>query len=226
MKHSIMVIFLSLFFIQNCFSQENCEVRNWLTFKVMPFSMIDYTPRLRLGLEYKSNKKLGYSIDFGIGNNFLNQWRLNGMIWGQEYSFFEIRPEVKYLFKNSQNYYFYGAMEFFYIDMKDFLESGHYEKENSNVETTYESATFNKQKYGLHLKGGMNIIVSNRLNFDFYGGFGFAKRTISYTDVVNPVDGTEPIFVEWIPQPYLFEGESIIFHMTLGVKIGYTFWIK
>jgi len=226
MKQLILITFLSLLFIQKGFSQESSELRNNIGIKVMPLSMIDYTPRLRFGLEYISNKKLGYSIDFGIGNKFLNQWRLDGMIWGQDYSFYEIRPEIKYLFVNNKNYYFYSALELFYLNMKDILESGHYKKENSNVETTYESARFNKQKYGVHLKGGINLIISERLNFDFYGGFGFAKRTISYTDVLNPVDGTESIFVEWAPKNYLFEGESIIFHMTLGVKIGYTFWIK
>ena len=79
--------------------------------------MIDHNPRLRVGVEYISDKKLGYSIDFGMGNNFLNHWRLNGLVWGQDYSFFEVRPEIKYLFKNTQKSYTYAAFEFFFINM-------------------------------------------------------------------------------------------------------------
>ena len=93
--------------------------------------MIDYTPRLRFELEYFSNKKLGYSIDLGIGNYFLNKGRLEGMIWGKDYSFFEIRPEIKYALKRNKYYTFYCATEFFYLKLSDNLQSGHYQKENS-----------------------------------------------------------------------------------------------
>jgi len=188
--------------------------------------MIDHNPRLRVGVEYISDKKLGYSIDFGMGNNFLNHWRLNGLVWGQDYSFFEVRPEIKYLFKNTKKSYTYAALEFFFINMRDVLESGSYQKANSRIETTFDRATFNKEKYGLHLKGGINYFVSNRLNIDFFGGIGFAKRNFSYANIVNPVDRTTTIFVEWIPKDYLFAGESTFFHTTLGVKIGYTFFVK
>ncbi len=226
MKRSILVLLLAFIVIQNCASQETYEARDYLIIKAMPLSMIDYRPRLRFGLEYKANNRLGYSIDLGIGNMYLNRWRLDGLIWGQDYSFFEIRPELKYIFENTQDYYLYFALELFYMEMSDHLLSRYYEKENSNVKTTFESATLNKQKYGFHLKAGANIIAYKRLNIDIYGGFGFAKRNIAYTDVVNPVTGTEAIFLEWGPQPELFEGESTIFHIALGLKMGYTFWIQ
>ena len=58
---------------------------------------------------------------------------------------------------------------------------------------------------------------------DLYGGIGVAKRIITYTDVVNPVKSTEQMFVEF-PSYNLVEGESVILHLTLGMKIGYTFW--
>lgn len=64
-----------------------------------------------------------------------------------------------------------------------------------------------------------------RFNLDFYGGIGVAKRIITYTDVVNPVVSGEQIFVEF-PSYYLVEGESVILHLTLGCKLGYTFWEK
>jgi len=225
MKQLIIIALLSLLFLQNIFSQESYENKNNLNFKIMPLSMIDYTPRFRCGLEFISKNRLGYSIDLGIGNYFLNKWRIDGMIWGHDYRLYEIRPEIKYIFLRDENCYLYCATEFFYINMRDILESGRYQKENSCVETTYDSAKFSKQKYGIHLKGGVNLIAFRQLNFELYGGIGFAKRIITYTDVVNPVEKTWPIFVEF-PSSYLFEGESVISHMTLGLKIGYTFWKK
>lgn len=93
---------------------------------------------------------------------------------------------------------------------------------NSNIETTYDAAKFSKQKYGIHFIGGMNLTVWRRLHLDFYGGIGVAKRIITYTDVVNPAESSEQIFVEF-PSYYLVEGESVILHLTLGMKIGYRF---
>jgi len=57
---------------------------------------------------------------------------------------------------------------------------------------------------------------------DLYGGIGVAKRIITYTDVVNPVKSTEQMFVEF-PSYNLVEGESVILHLTLGMKIGLRF---
>jgi hypothetical protein len=46
------------------------------------------------------------------------------------------------------------------------------------------------------------------------------------SDIINPIEGEGPIFVEWVPQNFLFEGESVIFHLTGGFKIGNTLWKK
>ncbi len=221
MKQLFAIVLLSFLLTQNISSQEITEIKNHLNFNIMPLSMVDPTPRFRFGVEYIPKNRIGYSIEVGIGNNFLNKWRLNAP-FGHDYSFFEIRPEIKYILKGSDYYYPYLATEFFYINMNDYLESGHYWNGNSNIETTYDAAKFSKQKYGIHFIGGMNLSVWRRLNLDFYGGIGVAKRIITYTDVVNPVESPEQMFVEF-PSYYLVEGESVILHLTLGMKIGYRF---
>ncbi|HET8859672.1 hypothetical protein [Marivirga sp.] len=225
MKQSFLIIILALLFVHNSFSQERSNIDNTLNFKVMPLSLLAYNPRHRIGLEYISHNRLGYSVDFGMGNNSLNKRRLSGLKWEKDYSYYEIRPEIKYLFIKSEEYFLYAALEFFHINVKDVLKSGEYQQEDPYVGISYESANFSKRKTGAHLKGGLNFIALKRLHLDLYGGIGLAKRTISYTDVVNPVEGSE-IFVEWIPQPDLYEGESIVTHLTLGFKIGYTLWMK
>lgn len=125
MKQMPIIVLLWLLSLQGLVSQESTDNKSWLNLKIMPLSMIDYTPRFRFGLEYLSKKRLGYSIDVGIGNNFLNKWRL-GAPFGHDYSFFEVRPEIKYVLKGSDYYYPYLATEFFYINMRDHLESGQY----------------------------------------------------------------------------------------------------
>jgi len=225
MKQTLFIIILSFVLINNSFSQENPTIDNTLNFKVMPVSLLAYNPRHRVGLEYIAQNKWAYSFDFGYGNYTLNRKRIDGLKWGKDYAYYELRPEIKYLFHRGKEYFMYAAMEFFHINVRDNFGSGIYQQEDPYVGISYESASFSKRKTGAHLKGGVNFIALDRMHFDFYGGIGFAKRTISYTDVVNPVEGAE-VWVEWIPKPDLFEGESIVTHLTLGLKIGYTLWVK
>ncbi len=221
----IFIIALIILSFQNSFSQGYYEPQNRTGIKIMPFSMIDNNPRLRLGLEYISNDRIGVSIDFGIGNNVINHNRLKDTKWGQDYSLIEVRPEIKYLFKNRKYFYFYNSIECFYITMKDVLESDSYQLENSNKWISYDRARFSKQKYGVHFKVGINIIAYDKFNFDFYGGVGVAQRVISYSKVINPSEGYYDDWSDgdWFGESYDQEGKSVFVNLSLGVKFGYTF---
>ncbi len=220
----IFIIALTIFSFQNSFSQGYYEPQNRTGIKIMPFSLVDSNPRLRLGWEYISNDRIGFNIDFGIGNNFINQSRLNETKWGQDYSLIEVRPEIKYLFKNKKYYYFYNSIECFYINMKDVLVSDSYQLENSDTWVSYDRADFNKKKYGINFKVGINIIAYERFNFDFYGGLGVAKRVISYSNLVNPSEGYDYGWTEdWFGEVYDHEGKSVFVNLSLGVKFGYSF---
>ena len=198
-----------------------------LELHIMPLTFADYTPRLRLGLEYIQNDKLGYDLEFGFGNYSINKSRLEGMVWTNEYSFFEVRPEVKYYFYRSGNdLAFYLATELFYINMSDIFEDDYYHLQNSSLIVNYDQAIFNKQKFGIHLKGGLQAILLNRLDIDFYCGIGVAYRIISYKDIINPITEEGEIFYEWILPRHKFEGNSTMFHITLGCKIGFILWKK
>lgn len=221
MKHIIIIIALQLIFTQLIFSQENDTTPKNIAITFMPLSIIDYTPRYRFGIDYNPNHKFSYSIDIGIGHSKINDWRLNGLMYGNDYLLYELRPEVKYFFRYDPDFRYYYAVEFFYINMRDVFEDSHYQKENSNVETWYDKARFKRQKYGYHLILGAHHSIFKQLYVDLYGGIGMAKRIIRYTDIVNPRATEEPIFIEWMPQNELFEGESVTLHLALGFKFGF-----
>lgn len=140
--------------------------------------MFDPGPRYRIGLEYISDKQLGYTVDIGYGNHTLNRWRFSDK--NRVYSLFEIRPEIKYLFLRHRNHFLYGAIEGFYINENKILGSGHYQRENADFEIRFDRAKFRRQKYGARLKLGLNLSVFERFSLDVYGGFGVAHRNISY----------------------------------------------
>jgi hypothetical protein len=190
----------------------------------MPLTLADYTPRLRLGAEYNASDKIGYCVELGIGNYFLNSNQLVARGSSNDYLFYEIRTEVKYYFNtNKSNHSLYYSVELFYINMTDVFENNSYYPENTSGSIFYTKATFYKQKYGLHVKGGIKLIAFKRIDFDIYAGIGVARRNIDYKNVINP--NTDYPEDDWgIGIGHKFEGKYTIFHATMGCKIGVILW--
>ncbi|NOZ45931.1 MAG: hypothetical protein GXO79_04025 [Chlorobi bacterium] len=212
-------------FIQSIIAQEQTNYVKSYGIHIMPYTLLDYTPRLRLGIDYNTGSKLGYSFDVGIGSFFLNKNRLDGMIWNEDYSFNEVRLELKYFVKKNSNSLFYCSTELFNIIMSDNIKNGYFHKENSSSLVFYDVAEFNKHKLGLHLKSGIELILFKRIDFDFYGGIGVAYRNIYYKNVVKPDIGeyNSYVFEEWGGHSYKYEGKTIMLHFTLGIKAGFIF---
>ncbi len=191
-----------------------------LDLHIVPLTLIDANPRLRLGAEYHPHSRLGYSLEVGVGNTQLNQYRFNGSLWGQDYSFFEIRPEVKYYKASQGKFNVYYAAELFYLHMHDKLSNEYYYPAGSDEPISFSNAYFDKHKFGLQIKIGNKILLWNRLIIDYYGGLGIAHRHINYSNVLNPeiVGGTICEF--WLP-PCQLEGDYFLIQPSLGLRIGY-----
>ena len=199
---------------------------------VVPLTWFDNNPRLRVGLEYHGYDRMAYSLEIGFGNNFLNQGKLNRVVWGQEYSFFELRPEIKWFVKENVKlpWYLRGAIlvpnyfavEGFYQEMHDQLENSDFDPKSSDIEIAYDEASFKKIKIGAHAKVGFKMLLWKKVVIDIYEGIGLAYRKISYTNLVNPVL-TEDRNGEWWSESYKNEGAYFLFQVSLGVRVGYVF---
>jgi len=225
MNRTSIFIILWTFISLHLYSQEAVESKKSIGFHFMPLTLIDYTPRIRVGVEKRTNSNIGYCLELGYGNYWLNKNRLifDGMIWNKDYRFFEVRPELKYYFDRHVTYYHcYTAVELFYTHMTDQMSNDYYHNDNTEKIILFDQADYSKDKLGLHIKGGFNIIVFNKLDFDFYVGLGIAWRKIHYQNVINPVNGVHGLY-EWIVPFYKFEGKTTMLHTTLGCKIGIVF---
>lgn len=223
MKPFLYTILFLIGFEQGLFPQVNKVNSGKFNIHTMPLTMFDYTPRYRLGVEYNTGDKLAYNIDFGIGSYTLNQIGINHLHWEKAYSFYEIRPEIKYYFFKPTDYLsFYSGAELFYIQMYDVLGKDYYYPEISSKKTDFDKATYNKYKLGLHAKGGIELVAFKKIQFDFYAGFGAAYRDIEYSNLLNPRSGDTFLQIE-LPHSYRHEGKSLIAHTTLGCKIGFNF---
>jgi len=225
MKRFLAAILILLVFSQNLKAQNEDLEGSRFELTIMPYSLIDYSPRLRMGLEYYSSDRLGYSLDFGYGNGAFNE--LLERDWGEDYSLFEFRAELKYFFILKEYFAMYSGIELFSIYTEDAMEFDWYRKEHypenyaSNMITRYDFAQFERQKYGAHFKFGVKLVAFKKVDFDFYAGLGVAHRTIRYSEIVNPVDEEYNPFNEWFSDRNANEGESFFLHIALGIKVGF-----
>jgi hypothetical protein len=232
------VLLLFLFIIclpWKSFTQKDSSLVGTLQGYVIPFPWIDKNPRLRLGMEYHAHDHKSYSLEIGFGNNSLNQSRLDRGVWGQAYSFFEVRPEIKWFphikwikketfwtpwyLRNSNPLPRYFAVEVFYQEMHDVLENNNYNPKAGETEVAYDQASFKKIKIGGHAKVGIKILIWKRVVLDIYEGVGLAYRKITYFNLVNPraFEATD----EWWGDSYKNEGAYFLLQLSLGVRVGY-----
>jgi hypothetical protein len=178
-----------------------------------------------MGMEYHSHHHIGYSLEVGIGNSSLNQHRLKDVVWGDDYSLFEIRPEIKWYDKEESEFATYFATEFYYLHMKDFLTSNTYYPNKNAEEFRYDSARFLKNKFGVNAKFGAKFFVWRRLMIDLYGGLGLAYRKITYYDVINAVPNEFSETNEWWGASYKNAGQYLLLQFSLGFRVGYVFGV-
>lgn len=218
MRWILFIILLSIY--EEAESQSASWSAGSLDVHIVPLTLLDANPRLRLGMEYHPYSRLGYSLEVGVGSSQLNQYRFNGNLWGQDYSLLEIRPELKwYRKKHGANEVYYSA-ELFYLQMKDKLSNQYFYPEDTAEPVSFEEASFNKHKFGLQLKIGTKFLVWKRFSLDFYEGLGIAYRHIDYSNVVNPEIFGSTICQFWQP-PHELEGKYLLAQLSLGIRVGY-----
>lgn len=225
MKSLTLIVFLTFLVVNESLSQNLPTHQRTLDVHLVPLPAIDYNPRWRFGVEYNTAKKLGFNVDVGLGNSSLNSFRLRNLKWGNDYSFIEIRPEMKFLMKRSESHSFYFSTELFFVSMHDVLLNDYYYKDG-RIAISYDQADFNKTKYGFHFKTGVKFNLDNGLCFDLFGGLGLARRDIFYEDIINPGIIDYEIFGEWWGGGYRYATKETLLSATLGVKIGYLFLNK
>lgn len=241
MVRECLFILLLLCMCSESMSQADSSLIGTIQGYVIPLPWIDRNPRLRLGVEYHAADHKSYSLEIGYGNRHFNHSRLdNGGVWGQAYSFFEVRPEIKWfpelkLFKkenfltpwylrSSIPFPRYFALEMFYQEMHDDLENNDFNVKARDIDIAYDEASFKKIKIGAHAKVGLKFFIWKKVVVDIYQGFGLAYRKITYYNIVNPrpleENGTIEMF--W-PESYKNEGAYFLIQFSFGVRVGYVF---
>lgn len=181
--------------------------RNSFGFQFIPAPLVDRNPKLRLGIEYRPNSPFGYSLEMGWANHSFKDLPLQGSVWGEKYSAFEIRPQVKWYFFETPHHELYLSTEIFYVKLKDRLVSNRYSQVNENEFMFYEQADLLREKFGFHGMVGSKIFITPHLFVEYYAGLGVAHRNHIYSNVINPSPSDLPL-EEWFSAAYRYAGKN------------------
>ncbi len=208
-------------------AQETKRERFQMIAKWTPTTLLTpQTPTWQFGVEllFPNFSKHGLSVEFDYGFrsgifNYIYPETLNYTeidpknIFDKHYSkyHFELR---KVLFSKRQKYFFYTAVEGFYIPYT-FIERYYYY--NGNYLTDLADA--NKDIRGGTLKFGFFVKVGSRLSFEYFGGLGVREVNLTFTNTVHRpwIDGLDSSSKEIDPN----DGERTKPHLAVGFKVGY-----
>lgn len=203
---------------------------NRLEISIAPLSLFDYTPRFRMGIEYYSHEKIGFSFDMGYGNNSLNAFADQNR--SEDYELTEYRAQVNYFIILKKQIAFYMGPELFFIQTRDVMNNSYLIKPEyppgspTNLATHYQQADYYRQKVGLNYKLGLKLIFWKQLTFDVYAGIGIAHRKIEYSHIINPEDMPLGALRGLLIGNHITVGEKYIPHLALGAKVGIILWEK
>lgn len=215
---------LTLFFAVVCHihaqqHSDNAQSTTKSYVAISPLRLLDFhAPRLRAGYIQRvaDHWKVGLDLGLGAGTGLLSQRESeDDFLW-------EVRPELYYILKPEAKTLKYLSAEFFYIGQSNTLLNDVYDTEDG-MELVYDSADYERQKYGMHLKFGLFLQLGRHWGLNCYGGLGFRRATISFSNVINARENTTRHRGHGYETIYDAERNDFRPNPTLGVKLFYSF---
>lgn len=190
---------------------------SYITASIWPIAD-PFAPRLRFGYTQHLSPHWKAGLDAGVGAkgiSFVSEVNI-----GIDYSLWEVRPEVHYIFNPQAKTLKYVSAELFYINQDHVFVNGDYTSED-NVDFIFDQADFSRLKYGMHFKFGLFLNVGKHFGFNFFGGLGFRVADKQYSNVINPQPDADFVGDSPFVAPYDNEGRTFGINAALGIKFYY-----
>jgi Outer membrane protein beta-barrel domain len=189
-------------------------------FTTSPISLIDPThPNIRVGGEFYIGKHFSVSADFGYGMTL--NYKLMSLFYDSrdytKYNFYQIRPEIKYLFLIDDNQHCYVGLEYFYLEENNIIKNDYYDDFIGQLH--FSKANYFRNKEGVHLKFGAKVSLDQNFIMDIYLGPGIIRKYAEFSNMEQQVYHPKE------PNLYfygnLFSGYlPLTIHLALGIKVG------
>lgn len=197
-------------------SLKSLPIASYFTIDLLKLLPTD-VPRLNIGYIYNLNNKwfVGSTIGYGTDDViFTNK---------EEYSLFEIRPQLLYNLGQGKSFHHFLSVEMFYINHKEVLRDRTLtpvNNQNGAIDAiAFDLANFKRTKYGFTLNYGEYTNFSNRLALRTIIGGGIRFKDNVYTGLVN-ARATES--EEWLFRDlYNREGFNVGFEFNFSLQLIY-----
>lgn len=174
-------------------------------------------PRINMGYIHSLNERWSVGSSIGYGNDsFIYSYK-------DDYSLFEIRPQVLYNLGKGKRFQHFLSLEAFYITHKETLFNSDLTPVNDlngAIETiAFDSADFTRLKYGFTINYGEYMNLSKRLGLRTLVGGGIRFKDNVYSNLRNPRAVESDRFL--IGSLYQKEGFRIGFELNLSFELMY-----
>ncbi|MDT0555092.1 hypothetical protein [Patiriisocius hiemis] len=224
------VVFILIAFVSlSCYAQKENIVTD--TLQKESYILLNITtpldpiaPRYRMGYVSQVTPNWRVGLALGYGNNEINAFGNDGRI-EEDYTLWEVRPQVYYMFEPSNKKRPYFSGELFYINHTDnFSDTFYIPENNENDIIRYDNIDYKRQKYGVNFKFGFMFKLIGEFGLDTYIGTGIRVRTVSFSNVINPrIDENFDDELGFGNSYFREEGTVVGVNFTFGANLFYRF---
>ena len=219
--------------ITSVFAQEDTDAKEFqnenvqlLTFNVLAPFALD-TPRYRLGYTHGITEHFRAGIEIGYGSDNTTLTIIQGEIEETEnYSLFEVLPQVTYIFNPTYRVNHYIALQGFYLNHNERFFNDSYRDTNLGFNIRYDQADYNRKKIGANLLYGVYIpFGSAPVGIDISTGLGIRSRNNTFSNIINPRADQffeEDDFFDFSNFNEI-NGTSVALNFALNIKLTYNF---
>ena len=186
MKNHLLIVLVLFGIISNTSAQsDEFDKLNYLTFDVLS-PVINYSPRYEIGYYRHLNDQWIVGAEVGIGtyDTSINFAAPGGWI-EKDYRSFSIAPEIIYMRNPYRITKRFISAELFYIYHTDNFQNKSYTDTEFIKTYNYESADYQRNKFGLNLNYGMIINFSNSVGIIPKIGGGIKIRDVQFKNIEN-----------------------------------------
>ncbi len=197
-------------------SLQSLPIGSYFTFDLLKLLPAE-APRITLGYVHSINNKWSAGTTLGIGtSDFIFSYKENYTSW-------ELRPQVVYNLGNRRRFHHFLSAEVFYITHKETLFNNEFipvNTQNGAIEAiAYDRADFERLKYGITLNYGEIINFSKTLALRTIIGGGIRFKDNIYSNLLNPRATESDTFL--FNNLYAKEGFLIGFEFNVSLQLIY-----
>ena len=183
----ILLLFILVIEINSVFGQTTNEKNNFLNLNLIS-PIYSYSPRWNLGYHRVLNRHFILGAEVGFGSYGVSINNAADADWIEdEYFSFEFSPELKYMINPADKTKMFASVDLFYIYHSDNLKDRTYEDQTDMNFYRYESADYQRHKFGLNLNYGFIINFSDTFGLIPKIGLGVKMRDVNFSNIKNPV---------------------------------------